>query len=111
MISINCVLCLNLDVDSLCNNQLFLSTATMDNSGCNPQQQSGNNYYTSLLFSYTHPSPCVESSLYYGLGFLSGVISTVIIVLVCVVTIAIIYHTLVKGEVCVCVTGVVLSLV
>ena len=30
-------------------------------------------------------------------------ISTVIIVLVCVVTIAIIYHTLVKGEVCVCV--------
>ena len=40
-------------------------------------------------------------------------ISTVIIVLVCVVTIAIIYHTLVKGEVCVCecVTGAVLSFV
>ena len=60
---------------------------------------------TTILVHYspTHPSLCVESSLYYGLAFLSGVISTVIIVLVCVVTIAIIYHTLVKGEVCVCV--------
>ena len=51
----------------------------------------------------------IDSSMYYGLAFLSGVISTCfIIVLVCV---AIIYHTLVKGEVCVCVTGAVLSLV
>ncbi len=32
-------------------------------------------------------------------------ISTVIIVLVCVAIIAIIYYTLVKGEVCVCVCG------
>ena len=67
---------------------------------------------TSPLFSVlpTHLPACVGSSLYYGLGFLSGVISTVIIALVCVVTIAIIYHSaLVKGEVCVCVTGAVLS--
>ena len=56
-------------------------------------------------------SSCVGfSSLYYGLGFLSGVISTVVIVLVCVAIIAIIYHTLVKGEVCVCVTSAVLYL-
>ena len=50
-----------------------------------------------VSFIIIHSEVCIESSLYYGL---SGVISTVIIVLVCV---AIIYHTLVKGEVCVCV--------